>query len=161
MAEENFVQMKEEAERMNLNVVERLKQDLEMSMRAKEFQFSEAKNSLECDLAAANAHIRALSGTSGSVLQIGDYHCYFPPNAVEKDDLKWSLFYLNDDMNKLTYSNAVLENANQELSKKLHLAVNEKEQIQCDLTKQLRKATFTATVSNNLGSTRINTPAKT
>ena len=38
---------------------------------------------------------------------------------METNDLKWSLFYLDGDYNKLMYLNAVILDANQELAETL------------------------------------------
>ena len=43
----------------------------------------------------------------------------FSPHAAETSDLKWSLFYLDGDYNKLMYLNAVILDANQELAETL------------------------------------------
>ena len=69
-AEENYDKMKEEAERTHFNAMQQLKQDFERSMRAKEFQCSHEKKCFDRGLAAANAHIRALSGNSDLDIQI-------------------------------------------------------------------------------------------
>ena len=54
----------------------------------------------------------------------------------------------NEYLNEMLYSNMMLKNTNRDLSKKLHLSTVEKEKIQWDLTKQLKKAASIAAVSN-------------
>ena len=67
--------MREEAEQKNLNDLQKLKQDFQMSMRVKEHQRSHERKCFDRATAATNTHIMALVGNSDIILDFVT-HCY-------------------------------------------------------------------------------------
>ena len=147
-AEDNYVKMREEAEQKHLNDIQKLKQDFQMSMRAKERQCSHEKKCFDRAIAAANTHIMALAGNSDIILDFVT-RCFtvILPHADEKEDLRRYFVYSENHLIKVDHSNMMLKNANKELSEKLHLSSIEKEHIERDLTKQQEKAMVNDTPS--------------